>query len=487
MDKNIINHIASDLKELQFSVIRIANKDDFLSRKDVVSAFSAHSIVIVSGSSIQQRIAYELRDLTKYLILTSKYNTGYLDDILINSSVYDFKLENYIQGFHKDTVINEGLDIINKLYNTPQIINLNKNETNKYILKLKENKNTAINKIEWDSLHNKLNNLLVSDEKDWKNVIQLLSFAIMNSIKTMEFDAIYDLIKKFNISFQEHLSLRYSQLKNSNPIKNPLIVSKILDHINMNHKDDKVALIVIDGMAYWQYLILKEKINNKYLLKEEFTHAWIPSITQLSRQAIFRGDKPVKDYSQNPDNEKKIWTNYWLSKGFSEYCIRYNHNSIDLESTDNILKFGIVYTELDNKMHASTNYADLIDLTKNWIEGSDIIETVNSLLEKDFTVYVTTDHGNIQSRGWRGLKGKEKLGTNKSGSRSERHIEYSEQSLADEFLETNPEISSAIIKDNKMLYFNNDLSFSNSENLITHGGSHILEILIPFIQIRHDK
>ena len=38
-----------------------------------------------------------------------------------------------------------------------------------------------------------------------------------------------------------------------------------------------------------------------------------------------------------------------------------------------------------------------------------------------------------------------------------------------------------------MLYFNNDLSFSNSENLITHGGSHILEILIPFIQIRHDK
>ena len=174
MDKNIINHIASDLKELQFSVIRIVNRDGFLCRKDVISAFSTHSVVIVSGSKIQQRIAYELRDLTKYLILTSKDNTGYLDDILINSSVYDFKLENYIQGFHKDTVINEGLDIINKLYNTPQIINLNKNETNKYILKLKKNKNTAINKIEWDSLHNKLNNLLVSDEKDWKNVIQLL-------------------------------------------------------------------------------------------------------------------------------------------------------------------------------------------------------------------------------------------------------------------------------------------------------------------------
>ena len=78
-----------DLKELQFSVIRIANKDDFLSRKDVVSAFSAHSIVIVSGSSIQQRIAYELRDLTKYLILTSQDNTGYLDDILIKNKSID--------------------------------------------------------------------------------------------------------------------------------------------------------------------------------------------------------------------------------------------------------------------------------------------------------------------------------------------------------------------------------------------------------------
>ena len=33
------------------------------------------------------------------------------------------------------------------------------------------------------------------------------------------------------------------------------------------------------------------------------------------------------------------------------------------------------------------------------------------------------------------LNGKEKLGTNKSGSRSERHLEYSEKRLKDEFLD----------------------------------------------------
>ena len=37
----------------------------------------------------------------------------------------------------------------------------------------------------------------------------------------------------------------------------------------------------------------------------------------------------------------------------------------------------------------------------------------------------------------------------------------------------------------RAIYFKSDLSFSEEETLVTHGGAHILEVLIPFIVIQN--
>ena len=136
-------------------------------------------------------------------------------------------------------------------------------------------------------------------------------------------------------------------------------------------------------------------------------------------------------------------------------------------------------------MHSSSDYKDLLKLTENWIERSKIISIVKELQLAGFKVFLTTDHGNIQARGWRGLQGREKLGTNKSGSRSERHIEYTEQWLSDEFISNNPELKDAVEMQEQAIYFKSDLSFSRKPTLVTHGGSHLLEVLIPFIEINN--
>ena len=218
-------------------------------------------------------------------------------------------------------------------------------------------------------------------------------------------------------------------------------------------------------------------------IKEDVIYSWIPSITQLSRQAIFKGGAPDMDYRQGPTNESKLWSTYWASKGFNELEIRYNHQNIDLDNLVNIKRFAAVYKDLDDYMHSSKDYYDLLKLTENWIERSNIATVVNYLLEQDFKIFLTTDHGNIQAKGWRSLLGREKLGTNKSGSRSQRHIEYSEQWLSDEFINNNPELKGSIIMEDQAIYFKNDLSFSREETLVTHGGAHLLEVLIPFITI----
>ena len=80
-------------------------------------------------------------------------------------------------------------------------------------------------------------------------------------------------------------------------------------------------------------------------------------------------------------------------------------------------------------MHHSNDYKMLKNLTLDWLERSEITTVIKELLEQEYKIFLTTDHGNIQAKGWRRLQGKEKLGTNKSNSSSQRHLEYSEKYL----------------------------------------------------------
>ena len=178
---------------------------------------------------------------------------------------------------------------------------------------------------------------------------------------------------------------------------------------------------------------------------------------------------------------------YWKEKGCHAFEVAYQHEKIDLSNIDAVTKLAIVFKDLDDKMHGSSDYADLLMLTKNWMDRSKIAQVIEDLLSKGFTVFLTSDHGNIQAKGWRGLQGREKLGTNKSGSRSQRHIEYAEQWLSDEFMANNPEMEDSVVKEAQALYFKNDLSFSNEESLVTHGGAHLLEVLIPFVEIKNES
>jgi hypothetical protein len=241
---------------------------------------------------------------------------------------------------------------------------------------------------------------------------------------------------------------------------------------------------VVDGMALWQYELLKSRLPG--IKHEEVIYSWLPSITQLSRQAIFRGDTPQTDYRQGPASEEKLWKTYWREKGCHEFEVVYQHEKTDFSNIDSVSKLAIVLKDLDDKMHSSTDYVDLLMLTKNWIERSKINQVVGELISKGFIVFLTTDHGNIQAKGWRGLQGREKLGTNKSGSRSERHIEYSEKWLSDEFMSNNPEMGDSVVMEEQAIYFKTDLSFSNKESLVTHGGAHLLEVLIPFVEINNE-
>jgi hypothetical protein len=485
MAKGFINHIIESLKSYPAKVFLVENNDRFLYRSDVQEAFNTFGIEITNGTSLEQRVRFELREPDGLLFLLSQDNTIYLEDIKKQAVVIEFSIGNYFQAYHIPSIVEIELSILDKLFQNQPLVVLNRKETQEFIEKLKAESKSEEQEYDLDDFIKTLNVQLNEGTVNWAVVSRIIAEGISKTINTPKFEELYAQINKANAFFQKTLQASYHQTKNSSAVKKPRIVSKILDYLNFNFREEKIALIVVDGMALWQYELLKSKLPG--LKHEEVIYSWLPSITQLSRQAIFRGDTPQTDYRQGPASEEKLWKSYWKEKGCHEFEIAYQHEKTDFSNIVSVSKLAIVLKDLDDKMHSSSDYADLLMLTKNWIERSKIAQIVDELISKGFTVFVTADHGNIQAKGWRGLQGREKLGTNKSGSRSERHIEYSEKWLSDEFMANNPEMGDSVVMEEQAIYFKTDLSFSNKESLVTHGGAHLLEVLIPFVEIRDES
>lgn len=485
MGKGLIQHIVEELKKYPSRVFLVENNDRFLYRKDVVAAFAEFGIEISNGSGLEQRIKYELREADGLLMLLSQDNSRYLEDMKQGSVALEFRLKDYLPAYHIPSVLTTDLPILDKLLYFQPVIGLNKKDTLEFIQQLQDEANTAPESaFDMEAFSATLSGMLGEEKINWAVASRLIARGMAATIGTPLFEELYSSVNNANKSFQETLDRSYHQTKNSSAVKKPRIVSKILDYLSFNYRDKKVALIVVDGMAMWQYELLKDQLPGKK--QEEVIYSWLPSITQLSRQAIFRGDAPELDYRQGPASEEKLWQRYWLSKGCNAFEVAYQHERINLDNLDVVNKLALVFKDLDEKMHSSTDYKDLFMLTQNWIERSEIKNRIEELLQKGFTIFLTTDHGNIQAKGWRGLKGREKLGTNKSGSRSERHLEYAEGWLTDEFIANNPEIRESVVVEEQTIYFKTDLSFSRKEVLVTHGGAHLLEVLIPFITIGYE-
>ncbi len=485
MAKGFIQHITESLKSYPAKVFLVENNDRFLYRSDVQDAFRTVGIEITNGANIEQRIRFEMREPDGLLILLSQDNSIYLEDIKRQAAAIEFSLANYLQSYHIPSLIELDLSILDKLFRNQSLVGLNRKATQELIAELKDEATSAESEYDLEEFLDGLHSLLNEELINWSVVSRLIAEGISKTIGTPKFEELYSQINKANAVFQETLQTSYHQTKNSSAVKKPRIVSKILDYLNFNFRDKKIALIVVDGLALWQYELLRNKLpGNK---REEVIYSWLPSITQLSRQAIFRGDTPQTDYRQNPVSEEKLWKAYWKGKGCHEFEIVYQHEKINLSTIDSVSKLAIVFKDLDDKMHSSTDYVDLLMLTKNWINRSKIIQVADELTAKGFIVFLTADHGNIQAKGWRGLQGREKLGTNRSGSRSERHIEYSEKWLSDEFMANNPEMEGFIVMEEQAIYLKTDLSFSAKESLVTHGGAHLLEVLIPFVEINNES
>jgi len=328
---------------------------------------------------------------------------------------------------------------------------------------------------------------IIEDIPDqWFKIIQVLSSAKLKQLNTTNqflIESFSKIENTFNNRFQRFIENSYGSLFTLSGVRKPVVVSRILEHINSKPAKKK-ALLVIDGMNYWQWQILSSKLSESGIKFTPNTSlAFIPSITAWSRQAIFKGEKP--DLNEDNSKEPKLFENYWIKQGFSNYQIDFRKFSVNeplkvQNISNDIAVLGLVCNDLDDIMHGSLlGDTQLKTSTDQWIEKSNIVQTITDLINSGFQIYLTSDHGNIEAIGLKNLSIKEKIG---SLSRGKRHLFFTNEVLLDAFVMQNPDLD--IGKKQLSLYLKNREAFTTENSkVITHGGSHMWEVLIPFINI----
>lgn len=318
--------------------------------------------------------------------------------------------------------------------------------------------------------------------KDWFEIapkLGELGYAIFELNNKEYFDKYNEILNTINNRFQFFVNNHYDSLFSMSGLRHPITIDKVQDYIAASTKNNKIAFIVIDGMNYWQWTLLKHYLENEKLnVEEKTTLSWLPSITAWARQSNFAGKKP--DLTITNRTEGDLFKKYWIEKHQKQtYQVSYeavkNNEKIKLPSSD-VTVAGFVTNGLDELMHGNIlGYEQLFINTKLWIEKSCICDAVKELRNAGYEVYISTDHGNIEAELTLKLTAGQKT---VMLSKSKRFVQFDTEEQAITFIENNKEYR--LGKKDKSVYFRDTNGFGSSgEKVITHGGSHILELLIP--------
>lgn len=318
--------------------------------------------------------------------------------------------------------------------------------------------------------------------KDWFEIASKLGefgYAIFELNNKEYFDKYNEILNTINNRFQLFVNNHYDSLFSMSGLRHPITIDKVQDYIAASTKNNKIAFIVIDGMNYWQWTLLKHYLENEKLnVEEKTTLSWLPSITAWARQSIFAGKKP--DLTITNRTEGDLFKKYWIEKHQKQtYQVSYealkNNEKIKIPSSD-VTVAGFVTNGLDELMHGNIlGYEQLFINTKLWIEKSCICDAVKELRNAGYEVYISTDHGNIEAELTLKLTAGQKT---VMLSKSKRFVQFDTEEQAITFIENNKEYR--LGKKDKSVYFKDTNGFGSSgEKVITHGGSHILELLIP--------
>lgn len=263
--------------------------------------------------------------------------------------------------------------------------------------------------------------------------------------------------------------------------------------------ESKVALLVFDGLAFDQWIQIRDRLiadTKRFEFDESTTFAWLPSLTSVSRQALFSGLKPreFEDSIDRTDKEEALWKTYWQNEGVNTNDVMYRRALRHIEQLDALeldlnardpRVVGLVIDEIDDRIHKERSKKDVALWIRNWLATGFVDRLFSILLDKGYHVYLTADHGNVEATG---------VGRPNQGviaeTRGERVRVYRSEPLLADSAVAHPDtlrLDIAGLPANFLpLFAGGRTAFVPAgEQVVVHGGVSIEELIVPFVKISY--
>lgn len=414
-------------------------------------------------------------------------NEWYMDHPLVNHDVRRLLNDLFIEGAIKRVKVENNINI-------PDWIKIGVEE------KREEDEYNAEKQI---ILHDKIVEKLKNNKhyKEWIKITQLLSeYTAMTQTDKEFVDKQQKLFNEANEQFSNWISKEYHTLISLPPYPNPKLVHHIPQVIqNEKRANEKVALLVLDGMSFMQWRIIEKYLQKEnFIFEESGVFAWVPTLTSVSRQAIFSGLMPLQFVKtiNTTANEEKLWRSFWEKHNVPKQYVtyqksmgqeRYNSKNIIGLTKKATKAYGAVIDVIDQfSHHAVMGERSIAAELSIWLQSGYLTSLLNDLLDANYTLYVTSDHGNTIATG---------IGRYDEGvlveQRGERVRLYGDEYLYEEAKSTIPGLpwsNAGLPEDYYALFSKYREAYTTKEKqVVTHGGMSIEEVIVPFVKVNKNK
>lgn len=313
-------------------------------------------------------------------------------------------------------------------------------------------------------------------------------------------EKLLEIRERIDGAFTAWIKQRFGTLHNQppSPPVMPHHVPRLLARRIEESRSVKVALVVMDGLSLDQWVVVQQALSKQrptLKFREGGLFAWIPTLTMVSRQACFTGRPPLYFPSSihTTDREPFAWKRFWADEGLSSTEVGYERNLRDepdlgrvdqLVSHPKVRAVGLVVDKVDKIMHGMTlGSSGMHNLVRQWANQGILATLLDMLLDRGFVVFLTADHGNIETQG---------CGRPAEGSvadlRGERVRVYPDQSLRagvkDRFPDAIEWPPIGLPDDYLALIAPDRLAFvRETDSLVAHGGATLEEVVVPLVEI----
>lgn len=301
-------------------------------------------------------------------------------------------------------------------------------------------------------------------------------------------------------AFRLWLEANYRLLATEAVTTTPVMVHHIAAVLNraLDH-GERAALVVVDGLALDHWLAIRGQVMPPDCpLEETACFAWIPTLTTISRQAIFAGRPPYSfpDSWNTTDREAAHWSRLGNDWGLPPAAVRFHRlplaspshaddfASMPAVDDPRLRLLGLVVSDVDQLTHSAVlGLPEMQRNVRDWASRGRLRDLVAGLAERDFTVYLTADHGSVEAIGG---------GVPREGvlvdQRAQRARIYGDASFAEAVLAATPHAlrwpAVGLPRDLYVLVAKGHAAFAPSgEQVVAHGGIAFEEVIVPFVRI----